>query len=96
MGNVAFRMTRRALAGTLAAFPLATPVILRAQTASEPVRIGLLSDVGGYREVGGPGSKVAAELAAEDFGGAVLGRPLVVMQADGQNKANVAGALARE
>jgi branched-chain amino acid transport system substrate-binding protein len=70
---------------------------VRAQAPSEPVRIGLLSDVGGpYREVGGPGSKVAAELAVEDFGGSVLGRPLVVMQADDQNKADVAGALARE
>src|SRR3978361_1563115 len=91
------RMTRRALVGTLAAAPLAAPRIVRAQASSEPVRIGLLSDVGGpYREVGGPGSKVAAELAVEDFGGSVLGRPLVVMQADDQNKADVAGALARE
>jgi branched-chain amino acid transport system substrate-binding protein len=91
------RMTRRALVGTLAVAPLAAPGIIRAQTASEPVKIGLLSDVGGpYREVGGPGSKVAAELAVEDFGGSILGRPLVVLQADDQNKADVAGALARE
>jgi branched-chain amino acid transport system substrate-binding protein len=90
------RLTRRALVGTLAAAPLA-PGIARSQTVSEPVKIGLLSDVGGpYREVGGPGSKVAAELAVEDFGGSVLGRPLVVLQADDQNKADVAGALARE
>jgi branched-chain amino acid transport system substrate-binding protein len=91
------RMTRRALVGTLAAAPLATPRIVRAQSTSEPIKIGLLSDVGGpYREVGGPGSKVAAELAVEDFGGSVLGRPLQVLQADDQNKADVAGALARE
>lgn len=91
------RLTRRTLIGTLAAAPLATPEIVRAQSKSEPIRIGLLSDVGGpYREVGGPGSKVAAELAAEDFGGSVLGRPLQVMQGDDQNKADVAGSLARE
>ncbi len=91
------RMTRRALIGTLAATPLATPGIIQAQTVSEPIKIGLLSDVGGpYREVGGPGSKVAAEMAVEDFGGSVLGRPLQVMQADDQNKADVAGSLARE
>jgi branched-chain amino acid transport system substrate-binding protein len=32
----------------------------------------------------------------EDFGGSVLGRPLVVIQADDQNEADVAGSLARE
>ncbi|MGD0105528.1 MAG: ABC transporter substrate-binding protein [Rhodopila sp.] len=91
------RMTRRAVIGTLAAAPLATPGIIKAQSSSDPIKIGLLSDVGGpYREVGGPGSKVAAEMAVEDFGGSVLGRPLQVMQADDQNKADVAGALARE
>jgi branched-chain amino acid transport system substrate-binding protein len=39
---------------------------------------------------------VAAELACEDIGGAVLGRPLQVMQADDQNKADIATGLARE
>lgn len=88
---------RRTFVTTLASAPLATPGLLRAQTKSEPIKIGLLSDVGGpYRDVGGPGSKVAAELAVEDFGGSVLGRPLQVMQADDQNKADVAGSLARE
>ena len=86
---------RRTMLGALGAAALARPAILRAQTA--PVRIGLLSDVGGpYRDVGGPGSKVAAELSAEDFGGMVLGRKLEVLQADNQNKPDVAGALARE
>jgi branched-chain amino acid transport system substrate-binding protein len=91
------RMTRRALIGTLTAAPLTTPGLIRAQTTSEPIKIGLLSDVGGpYREVGGPGSKVAAEMAVADFGGSVLGRPIQVLQADDQNKADVAGSLARE
>ncbi|WP_428486230.1 ABC transporter substrate-binding protein [Rhodopila sp.] len=91
------RMTRRTLVGTLAAAPLAKPGIIRAQTASAPIRIGLLSDVGGpYQDVGGPGSKVAAEMAVQDFGGSVLGRPIEVLQADDQNKADIASALARE
>ena len=91
------KMKRRAWVGTLAAAALARPAIIQAQTPSEPIKIGLLSDVGGpYREVGGPGSKVAAEMAVADFGGSVLGRPLQVIQADDQNKADVAGALARE
>jgi len=90
-------LTRRAAIGAIAALPLARPGIIRAQTNSNPIKIGLLSDVGGpYRDVGGPGSKVAAELACEDVGGSVLGRPLQVLQADDQNKADVASALARE
>ncbi len=63
-------ITRRAVLGTLAAAPSAMPGILRAQSTSKPVRIGLLSDMGGpYRDVGGPGNRVAVELAIEDFGG---------------------------
>jgi branched-chain amino acid transport system substrate-binding protein len=90
-------LTRRAAIGAIAALPLARPGIIRAQTSSNPIKIGLLSDVGGpYRDVGGPGSKVAAELACEDVGGSVLGRPLQVLQADDQNKADVASAIARE
>ncbi len=91
------RITRRAVLGTLAAASLGRPALLRAQSSSTPVRIGLLSDVGGpYRNVGGPGSRVTAEMAVADFGGSVLGRPIEVMQADDQNKADVGGALARE
>ena len=90
-------LTRRATLGALAAAPFARPALIRAQTSSAPVRIGLLSDVAGpYRHVGGPGSRVTAEMAVADFGGSVLGRPIEVMQGDDQNKADVAGALARE
>jgi branched-chain amino acid transport system substrate-binding protein len=91
------RITRRAALGGLAAAPLAMPGLLRAQSTSKPVLIGLLSDMSGpYRDVGGPGNKVAAELAIEDFGGSVLGRPIEVIQADNQDKPDIAGALARE
>lgn len=91
------KLTRRGLLGTVAAAPLAKPGLIRAQTVSAPIRIGLLSDIGGaYKEVGGPGSKIAAEMAVQDFGGSVLARPLEVLQADDQNKADIASALARE
>jgi len=91
------RITRRAALGALAVASLARPALIRAQSSSTPVKIGLLSDVAGpYRHVGGPGSRVTAEMAVADFGGSVLGRPIEVMQGDDQNKADVAGALARE
>jgi branched-chain amino acid transport system substrate-binding protein len=91
------RITRRSALGGLAVASLACPALLRAQSSSTPIKIGLLSDVAGpYRHVGGPGSRLTTEMAVADFGGAVLGRPIEVMQADDQNKADVAGALARE
>jgi branched-chain amino acid transport system substrate-binding protein len=90
-------ITRRAALGALTALPLARPGSLRAQFQSTPIKIGLLSDLDStYRDLGGPGSKIAVEMACEDFGGSVLGRPLQVMQADDQNKADVASALVRE
>src|SRR6201994_4513085 len=91
------RLTRRIVIGGLAAAPLAMPAIIRAQTSSKPVKMGLLSDMGGpYRDVGGPGNRVATELAIADFGGSVLGRPIEVLQADDQNKPDVSTSLARE
>jgi len=90
-------VTRRMLLAGSAVVPLARPSLIRAQSASAPVRIGLLSDVAGpYRNVGGPGGKVAVELAVEDFGGSLLQRPIQVVQADIQNKPDVASARARE
>ena len=89
------RISRRAALAGLAAAPLARPALVRAQTA--PIKIGLLSDVGGtYQDNGGPGSKVAAEMAVADFGGKVLGRPIQVMQADDQNKPDIASTIARQ
>ena len=91
------KLSRRILISGLAAAPLARPAIIRAQTSSKPVKIGLLSDMSGpYRDVGGPGNKVATELAIADFGGSVLGRPIQVLQADDQNKPDVSTSLARQ
>jgi branched-chain amino acid transport system substrate-binding protein len=91
------KITRRFAVGAMAAALFAMPGIIRAQSTSRPVRIGLLSDMGGpYRDVGGPGNRLAVELAIEDFGGSVLGRQIEVLQGDDQNKPDVASALARE
>ncbi len=91
------KLSRRLALGGLAATPLAAPGLIRAQSTSKPVRLGLLSDMGGpYRDVGGPGNRYAAELAVADFGGSVLGRPIEVLQADDQNKPDVASSIARQ
>ncbi|WP_428534322.1 ABC transporter substrate-binding protein [Rhodopila sp.] len=91
------KFSRRVLISGLAAAPLARPGIIRAQSSSKPVKIGLLSDMSGpYRDVGGPGNKVATELAVTDFGGSVLDQPIQILQADDQNKPDVSTSLARQ
>jgi branched-chain amino acid transport system substrate-binding protein len=91
------KISRRAVVSALTAAPFAMPGLLRAQSTSKPVKIGLVSDMGGpYRDVGGPGNRAAVELAVEDMGGSVLGRPIEIVQADDQNKPDVAASLARE
>ena len=67
-----------------------------AQGDPAPLKIGVLTDESGpYVDSGGPGSVVAAEMAAKDVGGAVLGRKIVIVHADTQNKPDVAAAIAR-
>ena len=69
----------------------------RAQISDDVVRIGVLNDQTGlYADLGGPGSVVAAKMAAEDFGGTVLGKPIEIVSGDHQNKSDVGAAIARE
>jgi len=64
--------------------------------AQQPVRIGVLEDMSGfYADATGPGSVLAAKMAVADFGGKVLGRPIEVLDADHQNKADVGSGIAR-
>jgi branched-chain amino acid transport system substrate-binding protein len=68
-----------------------------AQISDEVVRIGVLNDQSGlYADLGGPGSVVAAKMAVEDAGGSVLGKPVDIVVADHQNKADIGAAIARQ
>jgi branched-chain amino acid transport system substrate-binding protein len=49
-----------------------------------------------YADITGIGAVTAAKMAVEDFGGKVLGKPIEVISADHQNKADLASATARE
>jgi len=63
---------------------------------SDPVKIGVLADMSGvYADIGGQGSVEAVKMAIEDFGGSVLGKPVEVVSADGQNKPDIASNIAR-
>lgn len=70
-----------------------TPAIARSQP--RPVRIGVLGDYGTGRDLGGPGSVIAAKLAAEDFNGSVAGQAVEILSADHQNKPDIAAGIAR-
>ena len=65
--------------------------------AQTPLKLGLLLDMSGpYADIGGQGSVTAARMAVDDFGGKVLGRPIEIVFADHQNKADLAASLARQ
>lgn len=60
------------------------------------VRIGVLTDMSGlYSDFAGKGAVEAVKMAVEDFGGTVLGKPIEVIFADHQNKADIAASTAR-
>ena len=62
-----------------------------------PVKIGFITDMSSlYADIDGPAGGEMVKWAAQDFGGKVLGRPIEVLTADHQNKADVASSKARE
>lgn len=61
------------------------------------VKIGVLTDMSGvYSGIGGKASVTAAQMAIDDFGGEVLGKPIELVSADHQNKPDIGSATARE
>jgi branched-chain amino acid transport system substrate-binding protein len=68
-----------------------------AQAQTGPVRIGIITDMASlYADIDGPAGVEMVKLAVQDFGGKVLNRPIEVLSADHQNKADVAASKARE
>src|SRR6185437_8801673 len=67
-----------------------------AAAQTEAVKIGVLGDQSSaYSDLGGKGSVIAAEMAAEDFGKSVLGKPIEIVSADHQNKPEIGANIAR-
>jgi len=62
-----------------------------------PVKIGVLTDMTSvYAAHGGPGSVEAARMAINDFGAAVLGRPIELIFADHHNSPDLGTNIARQ
>ena len=77
-------------------------LVLTAAIAEAPaapaadVVIGDIDDLTGvYSDNGGPGAIEAVKMAIADFGGSVLGRKIVLLSADHQNKPDIAVSKAR-
>ena len=78
------------------ALALAAPAAAQ-EISDDAVRIGVLTDMAAlYSDLSGDGSVVAAELALEDYGDTVLGKPIELLSADHQNKADIAASKANE
>ncbi len=68
-----------------------------AQISDGVVKIGVLNDESGiYATLAGPGSRVAALMAVEDFGAAAKGLKVEMVFADHQNKPDVGARIARD
>jgi branched-chain amino acid transport system substrate-binding protein len=81
--------------GALVAAALATPNLSHAADAQ--VVIGIIDDMSGvYADVMGAGGIEATRMAIEDFGGSVLGKKIVLLTADHQNKPDIGASKFRE
>ena len=82
--------------GLLAAAVISTGTAT-AQVSDDVVRIGVLNDQSNvYADLGGTGSVIAARMAIEDVRGKVLGKPIDLLVADHQSKADVGASIARQ
>ncbi len=81
--------------GILAAAMLASSAAL-AQISDDVVKIGVLTDMNGPASTPtGQGSVTAAQMAIDDFGGKVLGKPISIIVGDHQLKPDIGGGIAR-
>src|SRR6202051_1993856 len=91
---------RRVLSGFLAGFlgvMLAATATAALAQGKPPLKLGGILDMSGlYADITGPGAEMAAKMAAEDFGGEVLGRKIEIIAADHLNKADLSANIARD
>ena len=82
----------------VAAMAITLAAAASAQVANTgAVKIGFITDMSSlYADIDGPAGGEMIKWAVADFGGKVLGRPIEVLTADHQNKADVASSKARE
>ena len=84
-------------AGALAACTLVAAPAAHAQISGDVIRIGFITDMSGlYSDIDGPAGAESIRMAIAQMGGQINGKKIELLVADHQNKADVAGAKARE
>ena len=86
-------MRQCVLGALLLALSFASPAL------AEPgvLRVGIITDMSGqYADGNGPGSVIAAQMAADEIGGTVAGRRIEIISGDHQNKPDIATGIVRE
>lgn len=74
-----------------------TSAMAQGKLSGDSVKIGVLTDMSGvYADYGGPGAVAAAKLAVQDFGGKMFGKPIEVVNADHQNKPDIAKNITQQ
>ena len=93
-------MTRKLIAIAVAiALTTATSLISAQQgkLSDDIVKIGVLTDMSDvYADYGGPGALTAAKMAVEDFGGKMFGKNIEIVNADHQNKPDIAKSVTQQ
>ncbi len=90
------QITRRGMMGAAAA--LSAAPVLRARAQAKPmIKLGVLTDLSGtYRDTTGPNSVVCTRQAVTEFNSPAHGFGVELIQADHQNKPDVASTIARQ
>ncbi|WP_333845934.1 ABC transporter substrate-binding protein [Limnohabitans sp.] len=70
---------------------VSTSAMAQGKLSGDTLKIGVLTDMSGlYADYGGPGAVAAAKMAVKDFGGRMFGKQIEVVNADHQNKPDIA------
>ncbi|MGO4467273.1 ABC transporter substrate-binding protein, partial [Pseudoduganella sp. RAF53_2] len=91
-------MKRTAIATTAAAIcAMGFSFAAQAQISGDTIKIGFITDMSGlYSDIDGQGGAEAIRMAIADAGGNINGKKIEFIQADHQNKADIAASKARE
>lgn len=82
--------------GLAASLALTAPMAVQAEISDGVIKIGILNDMNGpYADLAGPGSVLAAEMAAEEFQGKIAGATIEIVAANHQNKPDVGSEIVR-
>jgi branched-chain amino acid transport system substrate-binding protein len=89
-------MRQTIVAAAASALALAFCAQAHAQVSGDAVKMGFITDMSSlYADIDGKNGATAIQMAIDDFGGKVLGKPISLVTADHQNKPDIAASKAR-